>query len=151
VERVVWNARIASVVRLAMWAAPLEAALRERFRAPGLQVAPIVTGYANDEDGQRKLIELISGHVSDGGRLTVDATHGLRHLSLLGVFSAMALRRLKNADIEGIYYGALDRSEPSASGQYRTPVWRLDGLPIIADWLAALAAFDKDGDYYRAP
>ncbi len=129
------------------WVRPLEAGLRQSQGAPALSVNLVVTGYASDEEGQREMIALIGQHVDDGGLLTIDATHSLRHLPLLGVFSAMALRRLKDAALSGVYYGALDRRELEADGQFRTPVWRLDGLPLIADWLSALSAFDKDGDY----
>jgi CRISPR-associated Csx2 family protein len=132
---------------LSAWAPRLTDAIRARFKARKLNVETTVTGYASDELGQRRLIEHIAGHVPQGGLLTVDATHGLRHLPLLAVFSAMALRRLKNVTVDGIYYGALDRSEKNAAGVLATPVWQLDGLPLIADWLAAMSAFDKDGDY----
>jgi hypothetical protein len=93
------------------------------------------------------MIEQIGEHIDAGGRLIVDATHSLRHLPLIGVFSAIALRRLKSVTLDGVYYGVLERSAPDAAGVMRTPVWRLDGLTPIADWVAALSAFDKDGDY----
>lgn len=132
---------------LAPWAERLQGALRDRYAAPALTIAMTVTGYASDADGQSQLIERIAAQVPTDSILTVDATHGLRHLPLLSVVTAMVLRRLKNVAIDGIYYGAWERREPTAGGQERTPVWRLDGLPPIADWLAALSAFDKDGDY----
>jgi len=129
------------------WLAPVTQALRDRTRCETLDVALRLTGYASDDGGQREMIGQIAEHVDSGGRIVVDATHSLRHLPLIGVFSAMTLRRLKSVTLDGVYYGVLERSAPDASGVKRTPVWRLDGLTAIAEWVAALSAFDKDGDY----
>jgi CRISPR-associated Csx2 family protein len=129
------------------WAPRLQQALRDRTGNQALDVVLLLTGYGSDESGQRKMIEQIGQHVDEGGHLVIDATHSLRHLPLIGVFSAIALRRLKSAALEGVYYGVLERSAPDAAGLVRTPVWRLDGLTPIAEWVAALSAFDKDGDY----
>jgi CRISPR-associated Csx2 family protein len=131
-----------STADLEPWLSVARDAVRARFGRPDLMLELVTTGYATNADEQRGLIELIAPYLEPGGRLTIDVTHGLRHLSLLGVFSAMALQRLRGVAIRGIYYGALDRT---ANG--KTPVWQLDGLVQIADWLAALRAFDKDGDY----
>jgi CRISPR-associated Csx2 family protein len=129
------------------WLAPVTQALRDRIGCKTLDVALQLTGYANDEAGQREMIGQIAEQVDFGGRMVVDATHSLRHLPLIGVFSAMTLRRLKSVTLDGVYYGVLERSAADASGVNRTPVWRLDGLNVIAEWVAALGAFDKDGDY----
>lgn len=132
---------------LAPWSAQIGDALRGKAGCTTLEVVLGVTAYGGDADGQREFIELIGRHVPQGAGLTIDPTHSLRHLPLLGVFSAMTLQRLKAVELRGIYYGALDRSGPDGDGRTRTPVWRLDGLPRIAHWLSALSAFDKDGDY----
>lgn len=132
---------------LAPWSGDVAAALSLKLGGRPLDVVLGITGYAGDADGQREFIELIGRHVPQGAALTVDPTHSLRHLPLLGVFSAMTLQRLKGVELRGIYYGARDRTGRDADGREKTPVWRLDGLPRLAQWLSALSAFDKDGDY----
>lgn len=56
--------------------------------------------------------------------------------------SALYLRRVKNVEVRGIYYGALDMTRYGV-----TPVMNLRGLLDMADWTGAVQSFDKDGDY----
>ena len=56
--------------------------------------------------------------------------------------SALYLRQVKDVEIRGLYYGALDMTRDGL-----TPVMNLGGLLDIADWTGAVQSFDKDGDY----
>jgi len=76
-----------------------------------------------------------------GDQVDLDVTHGFRHLPMLGLLSALHLRRVKGADITHIWYGAYDPDTGKA------PVHDLGGLLHIADWLDALAIYDRTGDY----
>ena len=80
-----------------------------------------------------------------GEQVSLDLTHGLRHLPMLGLLSAMYLQIAKKVTIEGIYYGAFDLIPKSDINQF-APVLRLDGLLKIADWINALQGLDKTGD-----
>jgi len=60
---------------------------------------------------------------------------------MLGLLSAMYLQTARNITINGIYYGALDRTKNDL-----TPVMQLNGLLNIAEWLHALDGFNKTGN-----
>jgi CRISPR-associated DxTHG motif protein len=97
--------------------------------------------YAPTEAEQLKLLGIMAAEVNTGDRVSLDITHGFRHLPMLALLSALHLREAKNATIEGIWYGAYD------SDTKKAPVYNLAGLLRMADWIGALRTFDKDGDY----
>jgi len=103
-----------------------------------LQLIP--TGITLAE--QMELVELMSCHVASGDRVHLDITHGLRSLPMIALLVAMYLRNLRQAKIEGIWYGAFELREGDI-----TPVNNLQGLLRMADWLGAMHAYSKDGDY----
>ncbi len=110
-------------------------------RALGLPCALRLIDYGKDSDGQIRILEAIAESVPKG-RVTVDLTHGFRHLAAIGLLSAFFMEHVKGVEIDGVYYGALDMTE-----QDETPVIRLDGLLAIAHWIDALNRFDQNGDY----
>lgn len=84
-----------------------------------------------------RLAELIN----TGDEITLDCTHGFRHMPMLLLAGAQYLEGVSQASIDGIYYGLL---EP---GQSTARVCRLDSLAQIARSVRALASFDASGDY----
>jgi hypothetical protein len=60
---------------------------------------------------------------------------------MLALLAALYLRRVRGARVGRIWYGAFDPD----SGD--VPVHDLSGLLNIADWLEALAVYDRCGDY----
>lgn len=96
--------------------------------------------FGRDAAEQRQILECIeqaAGH----GEVSIDVTHGFRHLPMLSLVSAFVLERLGRT-VTGIYYGALEMTADD-----HTPVLRLDGLLTIQRWVEALAVFDASGDY----
>lgn len=100
-----------------------------------------VIPYCRLEEEQIELIRIISDHVEEGGGVHLDITHGFRTLPMITLISALYLREVRKAQIEGIWYGAYDSDTGEA------PVQNLSGLLHIADWLGALNSYSKDGDY----
>lgn len=98
--------------------------------------------YGRSEKEQVEVLKTMAGCVEPGSTVTLDVTHGFRHLPMLSFLSALYLEQVKQASIEGLYYGALDMSQDGI-----TPVLRLDGLLKIARWIQAFHAFDQSGDY----
>jgi CRISPR-associated Csx2 family protein len=123
-------------------AAPLAARLGNALSV-GCRCA--VIPYGLDRTGQVEILRGLAEEVSPGDRVVLDLTHGLRHLPVLGLVAALYLKAAKRAEVEAIFYGALDLSFRHA--QRHAPVLRLDGLLDIAAWIQALQTFDKDGDY----
>lgn len=99
--------------------------------------------YADTPEKQRVFIRTIDDLVSGAKRLSFDLTHSLRHLSTLALLAAMIIRKHREITTS-IYYGAFEISQQNNGP---SPVIRLDGLLDMLDFLAALSAYDKDGDY----
>jgi CRISPR-associated Csx2 family protein len=99
--------------------------------------------YGDDVTQQVAILQKMAEDVKEGDSVALDLTHGLRHLPMLGLLSAMYLKTARNVNIEGIYYGALERTNPETK---LTPVMRLDGLLTMADWISALDGFNKTGN-----
>lgn len=107
----------------------------------GCELRLALIPYCRDENEQLDLLAIMAAHVEQGDRVSLDVTHGFRHLPMLALLSVMHLRVVRAAQIQGIYYGAFDPDTSAA------PVIDLSGLMRIADWLNALNTYDKDGDY----
>ena len=112
--------------------------------AAGTHVIPVLIPYARSQSEQIDILDAINHWVEPGSRVTIDVTHGFRHLPMLGLVAARYLQRVKQARIEAILYGALDMTD-TATGE--TPVLDLSGLSHLLDWVEALAAYDASGDY----
>ena len=108
----------------------------------GLPVALRLIDYGRNTEEQVGILQKMALDIAEGDRVTLDVTHGLRHLPMLAQMSALYLRRVKNVEVLGLYYGALDMRQDGI-----TPVMNLRGLLDIADWTGAVQSFDKDGDY----
>ncbi|GAB4362678.1 MAG: TIGR02221 family CRISPR-associated protein [Methylohalobius crimeensis] len=117
---------------------PLEPALSEYLGLPvHLQLIP----YCHTPAEQVDLLRILAEHVASGDSVDLDVTHGFRHLPMLGLLSALHLRRVRDARIRHIWYGAFNQDTGEA------PVHDLSGLLEIADWVEAIAVYDHDGDY----
>jgi CRISPR-associated Csx2 family protein len=110
-------------------------------RAVGREVAPRVIPFGRTDAEQRDILDTIS-RVVERGEVSLDLTHGFRHLGMIGLLSASMLERIGRLKVSSMWYGALDMSEAGV-----TPVLRLDGLNAIQRWVGALDRFDASGDY----
>lgn len=111
-------------------------------RQLGFEVCFRVIGYADQMGEQLKLLQAMAAEVNVGDRVSLDITHSFRHLPMLALLSALHLREAWQVAVEGLYYGAFEMKQDEIA-----PVMNLAGLLRIADWVAALHTFDKDGDY----
>lgn len=109
-------------------------------RAVGRPVRLAVIPFGRDAAEQRQILECIE-QTAGRGEVSLDVTHGFRHLPMLSLVSAFVLERLGRS-VTGLYYGALEMTADE-----HTPVLRLDGLLAIQRWVGALAVFDASGDY----
>jgi CRISPR-associated Csx2 family protein len=100
--------------------------------------------YGFNDREQIDILRALTEGLDATQNIILDITHALRHLPMLGLLSAFYLRAATDAKIEGIYYGALERTDKRSG---LTPVLRLDGLLKLYDWIRALEQFNKDGDY----
>ena len=118
--------------------APLAQAATEKLGKP---VICDLIPYGRDENEQIAIISQLLGYFDKGDSAILDITHGLRHLPMLIEQVANLLPVMRQTQIEGVYYGALDLSQND-----KTPVMRLDGLQQIHHWQNALAIYDQTGN-----
>lgn len=117
---------------------PLQALLSQRL---GCEARLVLIPYCRDEGEQVRLLGILADHVDRRDAVHIDVTHGFRHLPMLALVAALHLRVVRDARIEGLWYGAYDPDTNEA------PVHNLVGLLRLADWVEALHTYDKDGDY----
>jgi CRISPR-associated DxTHG motif protein len=85
------------------------------------------------------VFQTLAGICHTGDWLYLDITHAFRHLTMLAVSSAMFLRQASEATLAGMYYGQFNGPNEIA------PAVRLDAITEIAQWTAALSAFEHTG------
>ena len=107
------------------------------------EVVPLIIPFGRDESEQYKILDYIAdkGNIPDGD-VSLDLTHGFRHFGMIGFLSAFMLGRVRNLTVRDLWYGAFDMSQDEV-----TPVFTLDGLDRVRQWLDALNRFDATGDY----
>ena len=110
-------------------------------RAVGCRVVPRLIPFGRDAGEQYDILGAVAGAVRDGA-VSIDVTHGFRHLGTLGFLSAAMLERMRNFEVRDIWYGAIDMMRDGVA-----PVLKLHGLLRARRWLDALDRFDATGDY----
>jgi CRISPR-associated Csx2 family protein len=121
--------------------APLAGVIGERVGCPvDLRVIP----YGHDAAGQAQILDTVARAVSaaKARQVLLDVTHGLRHLPMLALVAAFYLEHVARVRVADILYGALEMMTEEGA-----PVLSLRGLLAGMDWIEALSAYDRDGDY----
>ncbi len=118
--------------------AQLEPVLSRRLNC---DVRLIIARRGLDAQSQFGLFESLAEVVETGDQLTIDCTHGFRHMPMLLLAGAQYLEGLGKASVEAIYYGLM---EP---GSAEALVCRLDSLLEIERGVRALEHLDASGDY----
>jgi len=103
-----------------------------------------VIPYGERQNEQISILTEMADFIKTGDTVSLDISYGLRHLPMLAVQSAMLLRLVKKVTVDGIYYGAMEMKHLHDDV---APAVNLTGLLQMADWVDALSAFNKDGDY----
>lgn len=117
--------------------------LSEKF---GIPVECHLISYAKSKDEQADILTTLGNLISEEEHITLDVTHGFRHLPMLALVAARYLSHVRNAHIENVYYGALEMSSDKEGGEI-TPVLELNGMLEMLDWVEALAIYKSSGNY----
>jgi len=120
--------------------------LQKFLKAQHPEWSPQLIPYGSNKEEQIALLRhIFSISFNEGDRVTIDITHGLRHLPMLVVMVALYLEKVRKVKIHALFYGAdeLWYKNDDQTAQ----VMDLKGLLDIAHWIGALNAFDQDGDY----
>lgn len=110
--------------------------------ARGCDVVLRVIPKALAESEQVALLQALAQTTDGAERLSIDITHGYRHLPMIALTAALYLRAARpSLAIEGLWYGAYQPEAGTAD------VCNLSGLLNITDWIIALQRHDWLGDY----
>lgn len=117
-------------------------------RLTGREIRPVLISMAREFEEQRAILEGLARQLEDDRirQVSLDLTHGFRHLGMLGFLSAFVLERLYpgRVQVAGLWYGAHDM--PGTEKGVSLAL-RLDGLQATQDWVDALNRFEGSGDY----
>jgi CRISPR-associated Csx2 family protein len=102
-----------------------------------LQIIP----FGQTLEDQIGLLSSMAKHVEPNSNVHLDVTHGFRSLPMIALLASMYLREIRDAHIQGIWYGVYDKNMDV------TPVHNIHGLLKMADWLSSMHSYKKDGDY----
>lgn len=107
----------------------------------GCDVVLCLIPFGKNEDEQYQILDVIAEHVNEG-KVNFDVTHGFRHFGMIGLLSTFMLGRVRDIDVDNLWYGAGDMRVENI-----TPVLNLDGFDRVRQWLDALNRFDATGNY----
>lgn len=110
----------------------------------GIPVQCLLISYARDEAEQTTILTDLAEHLAPGEKIILDVTHGFRHLPMLALVAARYLARVRNVQVQEVYYGALEMTDPATR---QTPVLRLSAMLHMLDWVDALAVYEHSGNY----
>lgn len=112
-------------------------------KSVGIPVIPRLIPYGMDTQQQFKILSTINEAIPNSETtVSIDLTHGFRHLGMIGFLSAFMLEKVKNVKVKSLWYGALDMTSEEI-----TPVIKLEGLVQVRKWIEALDIFESSGDY----
>ena len=74
--------------------------LEKRLRC---EIQLLIIPYCRTENEQLELLRIMAAAVNTGDLVHLDVTHGFRHLPMIALLSALHLRKVRNADIRGIW------------------------------------------------
>ncbi len=109
------------------------------------KVSARIIPQGNSKVDQYEILKQIAYAKPEGSAsVSIDVTHGFRHLAMIGFLSVFVLERLGRGKIEvgGVWYGAFDMMKDNI-----VPVIKLDGLVQVQKWVEALRLFDETGNY----
>lgn len=94
------------------------------------------------EEEQISLLSTLAELTEEADQLSIDVTHGYRHLPMLALTAALYLRSLRpRLILKGLWYAAVDAESQKAT------LSNLRGLLEISDWIGAWQRFEALGDY----
>ena len=90
---------------------------------------------------QFEILELLAKEVNKRDQVTLDLSHGFRHLPMLVLIAAHYLEVVKGARVTHAYSSFYNPDEDQAE------VFDLAGLLRLMDWYNGLAVYDHSGDF----
>ncbi|HEX7380673.1 MAG TPA: TIGR02221 family CRISPR-associated protein [Nevskiaceae bacterium] len=112
----------------------------------GYPVALRVIPRTRDAADQAALLTTFAKVADGADELSLDVTHGFRHLPMFALVAALYVRALHpGLKIAGLWYGELGDKDPS--GVTQAQVHNLASLLAVDDWLSALRQQEWTGSF----
>lgn len=109
----------------------------------GLPVSARIIPHGKSDLEQYQILSQINkARPTEPANISIDVTHGYRHLGMIGFLSVFVLERIGDIAVQGLWYGALDMTKDQVA-----PVVKLDGLVRVHKWIDGLERFDSTGNY----
>lgn len=101
----------------------------------------VPTGDTEDDISlfMEEICKALPANQGESDCVTVDVTHGFRHLSFLTLMSVLYVSALRGLKVNGAYYAMLRREGPS-------PFLDLSPLLELSDWVHVLKVFQQTGN-----
>jgi CRISPR-associated DxTHG motif protein len=104
-----------------------------------ITVTPVPIPSGRSETEIWEIFDAVVDSVEANSEIIFDITHSWRSIPMFVLLASAFLRKAKNVDIQGVYYGAWDREQPKA------PILDLTPTIKLLDWLTATDKFIATG------
>ena len=104
-----------------------------------ISVTPVPIPSGRSETEIWEIFDAVVDSVEVNSKIIFDITHSWRSIPMFVLLASAFLRKAKNVDIQGVYYGAWDRDQPKA------PILDLTPTIKLLDWLTATDKFISTG------
>ena len=94
------------------------------------------------EAEQLHILEVLAQHIDKKDEVSIDVTHGFRHIPMLSILAASYLVTVKDIKMKDFYYGALDMKENGVC-----PILTLSGYSKLLNWVRAMERFEGSGNF----
>ncbi|MEM3342379.1 MAG: TIGR02221 family CRISPR-associated protein [Thermoplasmata archaeon] len=118
------------------------ALLEKSLENTGIRCRKVDIPNGGSEQEITQILNTVLNEVPENAILTLDLTHGLRHLPFLFYSAALYLTAFKNVEIQGIWYGS--RETPDSAGN--APFIDLKAIFDMAEWFYAVRNFIEKYD-----
>lgn len=116
------------------------------------RVEPVFIPEGKNQEELWKIFDIILKNIDDKDRIIFDITHSFRSIPLLVIIILNYAKFLKNIEVEGIYYGAVETLGPLShikelpSEQKNAPIFDLTPFVSLFDWTIGIERFKDTGD-----
>lgn len=117
--------------------------LEQCLRAGGYEVVPVRIPDGRNEDELWGVFAALVDALAERSRVTIDITHALRHIPVVGVALACYVRETKKIDVARILYGAYELRNVQTAV---TPVVDITPFLEMIDWVTATRFLSVSGD-----
>ncbi len=108
-------------------------------------VRPVVIPDGRSIDELWQIFQQVVDAIESNETVIFDLTHGFRSLPFLSFLAVAYLRKVKDINLQGVYFGNFDAGDKSVSPP-RTPVIDLTLFTGLLDWMVAADLFVRFGD-----